>query len=335
MQHATISIRLGFALAIALFASSAGAGTIYEFTILDVPGASSTTASGINESGQIVGSYTDSSGSHGFVLDGSTYTAIDYAGATSSSAGGINDVGQIVGTYTDSGGTHGFLLDGGTYQSFDVPPEEVFNIHFDTWGYDINDAAQIVGSTTFMSDTLGSYLTSGIGGSQGWSVFFADSFTTSLARGINDAGDIVGSINFGFPGTQGYLLVGGSASFFSVPDAGEFGDTIAAGINDAGQIVGSFHSGDFSSPHGFLKEGDSYMQLDVPDAAATSAFDINDAGWIVGSFRDASGTTHGFLATPIPEPTTLVLVGGGLCVLLASRGRRWGDRARPPIDERA
>jgi hypothetical protein len=57
----------------------------YSFTSFDVPGSSIsvTEAWGINDSGQIVGSYDDGTGRHGFLL--------------------------IHGSYTDAGGTHGFL----------------------------------------------------------------------------------------------------------------------------------------------------------------------------------------------------------------------------------
>jgi probable HAF family extracellular repeat protein len=84
------------------------AGSV-SYTTLDVSGATLTNAYGINNSGQIVGSFNDSSGSHGFLKNGSTYTPFDYPGATSTTAYGINDSGQIVGTAAISGVLHGFL----------------------------------------------------------------------------------------------------------------------------------------------------------------------------------------------------------------------------------
>ena len=57
-----------------------------------------TAAYGINDTGQIVGTYFNASGSHGFLKDGSTYTTLDVPGATDTQAFGINDTGQIVGT---------------------------------------------------------------------------------------------------------------------------------------------------------------------------------------------------------------------------------------------
>jgi probable HAF family extracellular repeat protein len=35
---------------------------------------------------------------------------------------------------------------------------------------------------------------------------------------------------------------------------------------------------------------------------------INASGQIVGYYQDADGTFHGFLATPTPEPSTLLLL---------------------------
>ena len=41
----------------------------FSFTQIDVPGAIFTEAFGINDAGQIVGGFNDSTGSHGFLLD--------------------------------------------------------------------------------------------------------------------------------------------------------------------------------------------------------------------------------------------------------------------------
>jgi uncharacterized membrane protein len=73
-------------------------------------------AGGINDSGQIVGFYIDSSGiDHGFLDSNGHYTTLnDPSAGTGSGQGtlafGINDSGQIVGEYYDSSGVqHGFL----------------------------------------------------------------------------------------------------------------------------------------------------------------------------------------------------------------------------------
>ena len=81
------------------------------FTAINVPGATSTQAFGINERSQIVGFYFDGVGElHGFLLDRGTFTTIDAPGATSTEALGINAGGQIVGRYFAGGREHGFVL---------------------------------------------------------------------------------------------------------------------------------------------------------------------------------------------------------------------------------
>jgi uncharacterized membrane protein len=239
----------------------------YTFTPIDVPGAVRTVAFGINGAGQIVGTFADNTGNHGFLDTGGSFTQIDVPGATLTEASGINSAGQIVGTFVDNTGTHGFLDTGGSFTQIDVPGAS----YTDAGG--INDAGQIVG---FFGDSAGDH-------------------------GINDAGQIVGWVN---DGSHGFLDTGGSFTQIDVPGAVA---TQAFGINDAGQIVGGFYNivndiigrpGTFG--HGFLDTGGSFTQLDVrftqldvPGATIdTRAFGINGAGQIVGS----SGN-HGFLAT--------------------------------------
>jgi uncharacterized membrane protein len=73
----------------------------YSFTTIDVPGSVRTGAAGINDSDQIVGSYSDGTTDHGFLDTAGSFTTIDVPGASSTSASGINDSGQIVGGYSD------------------------------------------------------------------------------------------------------------------------------------------------------------------------------------------------------------------------------------------
>src|SRR5262245_16614819 len=78
---------------------TAVADVLYSFTPIDVPGATSTVAQGINDSGQIVGQFFDALGSHGFLDSGGSFTTIDVPGAIrpfGTNAFGINGSGQIV-----------------------------------------------------------------------------------------------------------------------------------------------------------------------------------------------------------------------------------------------
>src|SRR6266850_1250396 len=111
----------------------------FSFTQLDVPGATLTAARGINHAGQIVGIFTNSTGTHGFLDTGGSVIPLDAPGATSTQARGINNAGQISGVFANSTGTHGFLYIGGSFAPFDVPGTSF------TTAFGINDAAQIVG----------------------------------------------------------------------------------------------------------------------------------------------------------------------------------------------
>ena len=55
---------------------------------------------------------------------------------------------------------------------------------------------------------------------------------------------------------------------------------------------------------------------------------VNDSGQIVGYGINSTGVTHAFLLTPIPEPSTFVLLGVGAISLLAFAWRRRRGRAR-------
>ena len=93
-------------LALALFCGLAGQAKAqrklhYVFLPLNVPGAALTGASGINESGQIVGFSENASFTtgQGFLFDKGIYTTLDVPGAAYTSLSGINDSGHIVGSY--------------------------------------------------------------------------------------------------------------------------------------------------------------------------------------------------------------------------------------------
>jgi hypothetical protein len=84
--------------------------------VSELSGETLTFAYGINNAGQIVGSYSDAT-----------------------SAAGINAAGQIVGSYTDATGIHGFLDSGGTFTTIDGPFASL------TRASGINDSGEIVG----------------------------------------------------------------------------------------------------------------------------------------------------------------------------------------------
>jgi probable HAF family extracellular repeat protein len=280
--------------------SGTWAAPIYNFTTIDLPGGTETFAHGINDAGQIVGSFGDATVQHGFLKDGSTFTMIDVPGATGTEANGINSAGQIVGIFRDATGTHGFLKDGDTFTTLNYPGAA------DTLAYGINDSGQIVGVFN-------------AGGQGHGFLYTAGSFTTTplLGTGINDSGQIVGT-----GGNSSLLYSDGNLTIIHYPGSIA---TYAIGINNSGEIAGWFSGS--GAGRGFLDTGGTFTSIDVPGANnGTYAQGINDSGQIVGYFVDP--VFHGFLATPIPEPATWLLFGSGGLVGLCSPQLRRGGTAR-------
>jgi probable HAF family extracellular repeat protein len=273
-------IGLLLSLVSAAFASS------YTFTTLDVPGATPgiSLALGINNSGQVVGYYYDSSGYHGFLYSGGAFTPInDPAAPNSTVAIGINKTGQIVGYINYGPGSDGYLDSGGGFTLVDYP----------AGGYNtangINDLGQIVGAYHDGSGAHGFLYSGGT-----FTTLDYPGANVTFPIGINNSGQIVGYYENG-PGSHGFLYQSGTYTTIDVP--GTSGNGIQ-GINNAGVMVGSYSDG--TGTHGYVYNGAAFTTFDAPLANGfTIAWGINDGGEISGYYNDAGGQ-HGFLAVPAP-----------------------------------
>jgi len=198
-------------------------------TTLEVPGAFSTRAHGINEAGQVVGDYEDpdTGNRSGFLYDNGVFTRILAPGSSFTIATDINNSGQIVGFFADATGQHPFLYDAGGFTPINVSGDNPA-----AWG--INDRGQIVGG---FAD-----LTAGL--NRGF-LYDAGTITPIDPPGglntrmfkINNAGQIVGSSGVGaLGGAHGFVYQNGVFTPIDVPGAAS---TMANAINDSGQIVGT------------------------------------------------------------------------------------------------
>jgi probable HAF family extracellular repeat protein len=168
------------------------------FTELTYPGATSTTPYGINNSGQVVGSWADASNlEHGFLWQAGSFSSFDFpknqtfqqADVTNTIAGDINNLGQVAGRYTTMWGTYGFLYDGGTFTSYADPwwPGGEFGAY--TTMVAINDSGVMLGATydqrtprvfLYQNGVYTDLTSQGIPGNSG-------------VGGLNNSGQIVGT----------------------------------------------------------------------------------------------------------------------------------------------
>ena len=127
------------------------------FNTLHVPGASarSVQVSGINDSGQIVGSFSNSTGLHGFLDTAGVITSIDVPGSANTLATGINDAGQIVGASCPGNFCGSFLDTNGVFSSVtDFPSNPTgINNKGQIAGWEIDILQGIAGSKVSWSST--------------------------------------------------------------------------------------------------------------------------------------------------------------------------------------
>ena len=92
-------------------------------TINDPAAQHFTAPSGLNDSGEVVGTYTNAAGTHGFLYsDGAYATLNDPYAIHGTFAESINNAGQIVGYYYNSNyNVHGFVDNGGNYTPLNDP----------------------------------------------------------------------------------------------------------------------------------------------------------------------------------------------------------------------
>jgi len=280
----------------------------YTYTPIVVPGGIDTTAYGINNAGQVVGSVDTTNGTQGFMDSGGSFTTFAAPGAVQTTALGINNTGQIVGSAFDgTNPTQGFLYSGGTFTPINNPTGTGQFLQ----ASGINDAGQIVGTS---ETTTGSFT-----GFQGFLLRPDGTFTflnvpgstSTFANGINNAGQIVGRF-YDTSSQHGFLYSGGVYSPFNVP--GSINSvTEITGINNAGQLVGTFYDG--TTTHSFLYSNNTFSIINMPGSQLTQVSGINDAGQIVGTFFLSAGGTEGFIASPVPLPASLWFFASGLAGL--------------------
>src|SRR6476646_1412220 len=281
---------------------AANSGSIEVITTFDYPGTGIVTTSPqkINERGDIVGEFIDSSGVvRGFVRfsDGSFSAPIvdpnDTVGFTEGR--GINNLGTVVGDYASpDANDHGFFLSGGTFTEYDIPGA----LSTDVFG--INDAGDFTG--TFSNDDVIGQAFISVGGTV--TSFSVPGAPATLAYQINNSKQLVVGYYIDSSGIlHGYYRDANGALHFPIDPSGSV-QTILFGDNNRNWVVGRYADGSGVTHGLFFVPPNQFATFDHPGSTFTSLNGINAQGFICGRYADASGIAHGFIARVRGTPPT-------------------------------
>ncbi len=201
----------------------------YSPSFVDIPGASVSAVTAMNDRGSMVGFYQDASGQHAFLLKDSRLTTLDAPGDLASVAYDIDDAGRVVGAFVGASGLpHGFLYAKGVRTTIDVPGSA------DTVLQGINASGDIVGTYDGSQPiTHGFVLRKGT-----FRRIDTPYGAQSQATGINDPGVIVGNgWNAADDLPPAFELRNGQFTRFDFPGAAI---TFPLAITNRGDLAGRF-----------------------------------------------------------------------------------------------
>lgn len=272
------------------------------YTKIDFPGAKATDVNGVTRRGplgrtvEIVGSYEDIVGTHGFLYSGGEFAKLDAPGGSGTVANGIASDGKICGWTGDQGFVHDsgtYIGDvdncpaGGTtssaYWGLHASGSRVGRFHIETegeFGFLYHDSACVDFPTPYETE----FVLCGINGSGQW-VGYSNDAQDQPMHGLFAAYPTASPVHLNAPGSN---------------------DTYLRGINDAGIICGYTDSDGFG---GFINNHGVYTRVEFPGASRTKAHGISNAAWapaerisfeVVGTYwlrEDPPTVRHGFIAT--------------------------------------
>lgn len=254
------------------------------FTTFDPPGSAQTAPGNVNASGQVAGTYFDSSfGQHGFVRnpDG-TITSFDIPGFIPTII--MTQQGVVVGTYFDAIGPHIFeRAPNGAITTLEFPSPGAF-----IYAVVVNTAGEIGGGFVDPNGNVSGFLRAPSGKFTLFPVpqALVPSFFLPNITALMQNGTLVGSyIDASFT-SHGYLLsADGNFTTFDAPNAVPSFSGGPSSVNNSGTITGFFNDGS--------KNGDLRVFLRDPKGVF-STFDIPQLGTIpVVAVINSSGAVAG------------------------------------------
>ncbi len=273
-----------------------------QFLPVLVPGASSTTATGINDHGDICGYFTPkgSKNSEGFIETHGHITVVNFPRGTDTQVLGINDADTLVGSYVNVRGiTAGFSVTRPVnfpdFHRITVPGGTAMTVV-----NGLDDEGQLVG---FYQSSPNSPVQGFLASPASYSFTTLDDHvdpTFNQLLGINDSGVIAGYFGSGLAGhpNKGYVLAPpygqGNYSNENFPGSAQ---TQVTGISNTGETVGFWADG-AGDNFGFINQAGHFTTVVDPHTPhhgirTDQLLGVNSQGVAVGFF-DANGTAHSF-----------------------------------------
>ena len=269
------------------FAAHAAGQSTYTITNLGgLSGSPFANVSGINNSGQVVGT----SANHAFLWENGAMTDLGTLGGSLSTANAINDMGQIVGDSTlASGERHAFLWDRGVMKDLGAPGES-------SSAHGINNHGDIVGAVSGKNVRGGAVLwKNGRRQSLG---DLGSSGSGSTAIAINDNGEVVG-VSSGLASNSGGVVRAVIWQHGVIHNIGTLGGlhSTANAINLRRQVVGWADLADQSTVAFLFDNGVMHDLGMLPGSimvpgSGSQAASVNDGGQVVGLSLNSTGESR-------------------------------------------
>ena len=274
------------------------------YTTLQVPNEPSAYVMGINNNGEVLGTYYDATGYHFYIYNAGNYSTFNGPNGNIDTAAHINDSGIIAGTYSNGSDTlsYGFIYANGSYTTLDDPN----GLSGTTNVANINNNDVVVGT---FKDAIGSH---GFIENNGAFTTVDDPVASpgsTTLTDINASGEMVGTFN-NASGEHGFIYQNGRFITLDDPDANP-GTTSATLINLNGEVVGTFWNA--GGLNYFVYNHGVYTTLNDPHSyywgyyvgtgpGATYGYGINANGEVVGSYTVGHGFDNGYVAIPTTVP---------------------------------
>jgi hypothetical protein len=220
------------------------------------------------------------------------FNRFDVPGAQSTVASGVNDSAVIVGSYLDNSGRfHGFIKTAGAFSTIDFPSAAFTSLTA------INNSGTVAGIFQRTGSNYGDI----------WPFIYSNGtfqeipeapgslHGSTIPRGINDAGKIVGEyVDPCFCNIHGFVYDSGTYTTIDIPS---FSSSSVSAINNSGQLaVLATNCWGCGGDHGFVISGGTRTPTDYPAPnSATLLTGINDVGQVSGWFGTGGATTDGFV----------------------------------------